>query len=98
MRSIVAYLWEMQYLQPAGDAARGARTFEQKDCASCHNDAAGASRMVRGERIFTPFSMISLWWVHGPLMQQSTRQDGERWPQLSEQDVANLVAYMNTRP
>jgi mono/diheme cytochrome c family protein len=91
MRAIVGYVWNLQF-QETGNATRGAKAFVDKRCASCH------SQMARGERLFTTYSMISLWWAHGPLMQADIEKKKGRWPYLSPEDVANLVAYMNKIP
>ncbi len=91
MRSIVGYVWNLQF-QESGDAVRGAKTFADKKCAGCH------AQMNRGERVFSTYSMISLWWAHGPLMQADMQKKKARWPYLAPEDVANLVAYMNTKP
>ncbi len=91
MRAIVGYVWNLQF-QESGNAVRGAKTFQDKKCSSCH------AQMSRGERIYTSYSMISLWWAHGPLMQADIEKKRARWPYLSPEDVSNLVAYMNQRP
>jgi len=91
MRSIVGYVWNLQF-QETGDPARGAKAFQDKRCAGCH------AQMARGQRIYTSYSMISLWWAHGPLMQADMEKKRARWPYLSPDDVANLVAYMNRIP
>ena len=91
MRSIVGYVWNLQF-QESGNAVRGAKTFQDKKCATCH------AQMSRGERVYTAYSMISLWWAHGPLMQADMEKKKGRWPYLSSEDVSNLVAYMNRIP
>jgi cytochrome c2 len=93
MAGVIAYVWELQYLGPPGNAARGREAFEKKGCAGCHNDpVTGASRMARGERVFTPSSMITLGWIHtGELRRAFPRT------RLSARDIADLAAYMNTR-
>lgn len=91
MRSIVGYVWNQQF-QETGDAVRGAKTFQDKKCAGCH------AQMARGERVYTAYSMISLWWAHGPLMLADMQKKKARWVFLAPEDVSNLVAYMNTIP
>jgi len=90
MRAIVGYVWNLQF-QDVGDAAKGAKTFRDKRCLACH------AQMNRGERVFTAYTMISLWWQHGPLMQADMEKKKVRWPYLSPEDVGNLVAYINTQ-
>ena len=99
MRAIVAYVWQIQYLGPAGNVGRGARTFAQKGCAACHLDAAaGTSRISRGEKVYTPFSMMSLGWIHGPTVRDQVDPKGAGWPVLSPEDIGDLTAYINSRP
>lgn len=91
MRNIVGYVWNLQFT-PQGDPAAGAKTFADKGCSGCHQ------QMARGERVYTAYSMISLWWQHGPLMKQDAQgKNRARWQDLSADDVDNLVAYMNRR-
>lgn len=88
LNAIVGYVWE-QSLDRQGNAGRGRRVFEEKRCEACHAD------YFRGERVLTPYSLMSAAWRHDPL---SARYEGRRWPTLSSQDVADLVAYLNSRP
>jgi len=98
MRAIVGYVWNIQFVSQ-GDPLRGAKTFADKGCSACHQ------QMNRGESVFTPYSMIALWWKHGPLMaadvarsKQKNKNARARWQYLSDDDVDDLVAYMNRRP
>lgn len=91
MRSIVGYVWNLQF-QETGNPVRGARIFESKKCAGCH------AQMARGERVYTAYAIISLWWAHGPLMEADMQKKKTRWPHLSPEDVSDLIAYMNQHP
>ena len=90
MRSLVGYVWNLQF-QETGDAAKGAKTFRDKKCVGCHQN------MARGERVFTPYTMVTLWWQHGSLMQADMEKTKTRWPLLEADDVLNIVAYLNTK-
>jgi mono/diheme cytochrome c family protein len=96
MASIVSYVWRMQYDQPQGNAVRGGETFREMQCAGCHID--GNVPIIRGEQVFSAFTLMSQWWAHGPLMEQRMQEQGVRWPYMDEQDVADIVAFLNTRP
>lgn len=99
MGKIVSYVWQKQYLGPGGNAGQGRKVFEEKRCATCHNDpAASAPKIVRGERVFTPLVMVSVLWSHGPAMQAQMKQKNIPWPRLTPGDLSNLVAYINTKP
>jgi cytochrome c5 len=98
MRKIVAYIWERQYLGPAGNPARGARVFQAKRCAVCHNDPqSGAPKLPSGSAGYTASSMIHVLWTHGPQMLDKMKQKGLPWPHCSADDISNLVAYLNSR-
>lgn len=90
MRAIVGYVWNLQF-QETGDVTKGAKTFQDKKCAGCHPN------MARGERVFTPYSFVTLGWTHGPVMQAELEKSKTRWPLLEADDILNLVAYMNRR-
>jgi mono/diheme cytochrome c family protein len=99
MRQIVAYAWERQYLGSAGNVGHGRKTFVEKRCSSCHDDPSSAApKTLRGEQVFTPLSMVPVVWAHGPQMLELMKQKGIAWPQLTPEDLSNLVAYLNTRP
>jgi len=97
MRQIVAYVWERQYLGPPGEVAKGREVFVQKSCAGCHEGPA-AMASARGEWVYTPLKMVGTAFAHGPGMLQKITAAGGKWPVLSPEDVADLVAYLNTRP
>jgi cytochrome c len=90
MRSLVGYVWNLQF-QETGDATKGAKTFRDKKCAGCHQN------MARGERVFTPYTMVTLWWQHGSLMQADMEKTKTRWPVLEADDVLDIVAYLNKK-
>jgi cytochrome c2 len=90
MRNLVGYVWNQQF-QNKGDAVRGAKSFREKGCESCHQ------QMNRGERIYSEYTLISTLWVHGPLMQADIARKQPRWPKLAPEDVENLVAFMNSK-
>ena len=99
MRRIVAYVWLRQFLSTAGSATKGEKVFTAKHCASCHADASsGAPKLARGEQVYTPVTMISVLWTHGPAMRQKMLGKGFSWPNLSPEDIDNLVAYLSAKP
>jgi mono/diheme cytochrome c family protein len=99
MHKIVAYVWEKQYLGPSGNAGKGRKVFQDKHCASCHDDPTFTqAHFMRGGKVFTPLSMVSVLWLHGPQMLEQMKKRGVTWPRLSPEDISNLVSYLNTRP
>jgi mono/diheme cytochrome c family protein len=97
-KKIVAYVWELQYRGPHGVASRGERVFDTKGCISCHRSPLPSQRAQSPHpgKTFTPLSMIALSWGPGREMHRQMQEKGVRWPRLSPDDMANLVAYLNT--
>lgn len=90
MRKIMAYVWELQYQGPAGNADRGHKVFNEKRCIVCHQ------RSPAPGKTFTASSMVALGWGPGRQMHQKMIAEGLAWPYISPADMANIVAYLNT--
>lgn len=99
MRKILAWVWELQYVGPAGNRANGEHVFEGAGCVNCHRSPAnGAPMRPRKTNEFTPFSMIALGWGEARQMHLEMVKKGMAWPKLSPDDMNDLLAYMNTLP
>jgi len=96
-RQILSYVWARQFFSTKGDAARGKKVFESQKCASCHNAPTGAPQLDRGTGPYSAVRMVSILWKHGPAMEQHMQQKNISWPHLSPNDMANVIAYLNTR-
>ncbi len=98
MRKILSYVWARQFFSTKGDDTRGKRVFESNKCAVCHNDASsGAPALGRIDGPFSAVRMVSVLWKHGPAMLQNMKAKNIAWPRLTPTDMANLVAYLNSR-
>ncbi len=98
MRQILGFVWGRQFFQTHGDPERGKKAFEQKKCASCHNDASsGAPTLTKPPQPYSTISMIGVLWGHGPSMLHKMQERKVGWPQLTASDMANLIAYLNSR-
>jgi predicted CXXCH cytochrome family protein len=98
MRQILGFIWGRQFFQTRGDAEHGKKAFEQKKCASCHNDASsGAPALTKPAQPYSTISMIAVLWGHGPSMLHKMQERKVGWPQLTAADMANLIAYLNSR-
>jgi hypothetical protein len=42
--------------------------------------------------------MAAALWRHGPAMFRRTRDLGLAWPVLAEDDIGELIAFLNTSP
>ena len=91
------YIWEREYFQGGGDSERGKKVFAQKNCAGCHNQTGGgAPNLAKGKDAYSDVSMVSALWQHGPSMLQSMKQKNIAWPRFDTQQMADLIAYLNS--
>lgn len=98
MRTLMSYVWQKHYTGQPGIVGRGKRVFEKKNCAGCHTGQGGAPYIGRGEKVFTPITIVAVVWKHGPAMYERMQQKTIPWPPLTSEDVSDLVSYLNTKP
>jgi cytochrome c2 len=94
MRDLLGYLWAQQFFVDKGSAAAGRRTFVSKRCGSCH-DAGKAPKLAGGS--FGGATLVSALWRHGPSMLSEMKKAGVPWPRFEGTQMADLIAYLNTR-
>ena len=64
----------------------------------CHNDpSSGAPSLSKPAEPYSAIGMVSLLWRHGPAMLQRMGEKRIAWPQLTQDEMANLIAYLNSR-
>ncbi len=85
----------------AGSARTGAALFQKKGCASCHIPAAGQARQapdlaadVSGRS--RPDQLVTVMWNHSPQMWERMQAQKLVQPTFSEQEMADLLAYVYT--
>lgn len=80
-----------------GRSPEGKKLFEQKGCSSCHTGQQGAAApdlaALNGSRP-GPDSLITAMWNHAPKMWGQMREAGVAAPTFSEQQMADLLAYL----
>ena len=80
---------------PIGDSKRGAEVFQTKSCAECHDDGSGtggAPALGGSEVTSSPSALVAAMWNHAPTMKAAILSEGRRWPQLTGQDLRDLLA------
>ncbi len=91
---VFAYFYSLRYSDPPGDAARGKVVFISSGCSGCH-----ASSGVPGPPDFAwrasmdPMSWTQRMWNHTSKLTREVRKTHTRWPRLSPQQMADLMAY-----
>jgi cytochrome c2 len=100
MPDLIAFLFAQRYFFEPGDADRGRKVYEEKDCATCHQvrrKAIGAPNLSESVESFSPITLTAATWRHGIGMAQVMRQEGIAWPQFKGREMADLIAYLNSR-
>ncbi|HEY3187366.1 MAG TPA: c-type cytochrome [Solirubrobacteraceae bacterium] len=83
-----------------GTPERGRKLFAEKHCAACHAVAGRGGKV--GPALGTRAHHVSLtefaglMWNHGPAMWNRMKERGIVVPQLTGQDMADIVAYLYT--
>lgn len=99
MADLIAMLHTLRYFELEGSAHTGASLFVKQGCTQCHGEGGRGTSLgpaLRGRRgKYTPVTLATALWKHGPAMYQRMRDQGRPWPQLREEDLPDLMAYLN---
>jgi nitric oxide reductase subunit C len=99
IKDVQTFLISLQYFEPSGSALLGERVFAERGCARCHGPkaqgTAEAPRLNPGADAFTPVSLASALWNHGPGMWARAQQLGVAWPALQGTDLGDLTSFLN---
>ncbi|HEV8307202.1 MAG TPA: c-type cytochrome [Methylomirabilota bacterium] len=85
-----------------GDATRGRAVFAGKGCGRCHlrrDEGQGMGPPL--EAIRRPQGMLELagrLWNHAPAMFATVEQEGLKWPDMTREQMADLMAYLQADP
>lgn len=102
--NLYAYFYSLEFHDPEGDAAAGERVFSSKNCAKCHALPDVEDETMLGPPVERWSSMTdaTLWlqqmWNHADAMQAAMETKGLKWPKLSVDEMASLVAFIQTIP
>jgi cytochrome c2 len=99
IKDVQTFLISLQYFEPSGSALLGERVFAARGCSRCHGAKADGTeqgpRLKPNPDVFTPVSLASSLWNHGPGMWARAQQLGIAWPALEGTDLGNLTSFLN---
>jgi mono/diheme cytochrome c family protein len=98
--NLVAYLFAKRYFYEQGDAGKGGRLFQSKNCALCHEQQRkqiGAPDLTLSTERFSPITMSAATWRHGPAMFTMTQREKLSWSELKPSEMLDLITYLNSR-
>jgi len=99
---LFAYFYSNRFFEKPGDAARGKRVFEMRGCAKCHGLTQellpGIQPVSRWQTLNHPFALSEAMWNHMQPMLAAAGSKRVVWPELSAQDLSDLLVYLRNLP
>ena len=97
---LFAYFYSVRFFEKPGDAARGKRTFNSKHCVDCHAVAGGGpgAPVNSWESLGDPIMLLTRVWNHTAQMRTAFVEKKIAWPQLTAQDMTDLLVYVQNLP
>jgi len=100
---LFAYFWSLRYFDPRGEAIRGKSLFASKQCATCHSLTPGvAATEAPPVAEWAGLSDPTLWaqqlWNHSSAMERAMAARGMEWPEFTEQEMVDLLTYLQNLP
>ena len=92
---LVAFLYISRSMDAPGDAERGKRLFEIRQCSRCHGavagDAPSVAQLASTDDLVTWTQTL---WNHASAMQARMKTIGITWPRFEGNDLRDLFAYV----
>lgn len=91
LADLIAFLYDLNYFDPPGNADQGKRLFVQKACSACLSVGGDGgnldSALDRYKRFASPLVLARTMWSHGPAMEQHIQILGLPWPRFQGNEV-----------
>jgi mono/diheme cytochrome c family protein len=99
---LFAYFYAARYFDKPGDAGRGKQVFMAKHCAQCHGLSSpipgGGNPVIQWQSLSDPILLAEQMWNHGAEMRAAFEKKKIKWPQLTSQDLTDLLVYLQNLP
>jgi cytochrome c len=100
MADIVGHLYSVQYFARPGDARRGQELLVSKGCLRCHavrgKGGSVGPDFEQAKELDQPVTVVAAMWNHASGMAEKMREKAVTWPAFTEQEMGDLVAYLQT--
>ena len=98
MRQLTGYLWSISYFDEPGDERAGAKVYAKLGCEGCHASTTWmAPALTRRAQPLQAIDFTAALWRHGPAMHVRMREQKIEWPRFKDHELADLIAYINSR-
>ena len=97
---LIAFLYTVNYFEPAADPKQGRQVFMQKQCVTCHQvggigGVIGPSLDSLGQYV-SPIFFAAAMWNHGPSMAEAMRARGIERPRFNEAEFRSLIGFIRS--
>ena len=100
--NLFAYFYAAHFFEKPGEAERGKAIFAAKRCADCHALTPGETKVgppvSQWPSLSDPTVLVSKMFDHAAQMNQAMRERHIAWPQLTSQDLTDLLVYLQNLP
>lgn len=97
---LYAYFYSARFFERPGDTGRGMRVFDWKRCVACHGASSAARPAARPVTEWQPaadaIALLEQMWDHAGQMKAALADKKINWPELSFQELADLLVYLQT--
>jgi mono/diheme cytochrome c family protein len=99
---LFAFFYSARYFEKPGDAARGRQAFLSKRCANCHSLTAttpgGGPPVKQWNSLADPIALAQQMWDHAATMTSAMTAKHLKWPQISAQELTDILVYLQNLP
>jgi mono/diheme cytochrome c family protein len=99
---LFAYFYTARFFERPADAGRGKRAFTEKHCAECHGVTHSiipeAKPILEWTSAGNPIDLVTAMWNHAATMRQEFSKRKIAWPELTSQDLADILIYVRNMP
>jgi len=100
MGDLLSYIYWLRAYGLSGNPKTGGSLYRSKDCAACHSPSAGnaaiAPLLSGSQATASPYSLLAAIWNHGPRMESLLHEKKLPWPELSGEEMRDLIAYFRS--
>lgn len=97
---LLAFFYSARFFERPGDAGRGIQLFTSKHCAACHGvrtpALAEAKPVTQWDAMNQPMALVDQMWNHAADMRDQFAKRKWAWPQLTPQDLADILVYVRS--
>jgi len=98
---LFAFYYSTRYFETRSDAGRGKKVFHDKGCEGCHSitgTGGPGTPVAKWTSLTDPVALVSAMWNHAATMKSAVEGKGKGWPELTSQQLSDLMLYLGNLP